>query len=620
MNYILMALISLTICLPLRSVEAAQISTDWSEEINVSNWKIIPHGQARWIIFDNSPFLENKKIKMALQIKLDEGWHTYWRNPGDSGAPPEVYSQSGAGESTSVGILYPFPKRIDVGPLVTYGYENKVIYFLNSNRNDSNFIADLLVCKEECVPGSIDLKALENLAKVTNENFKIFVKKQVASLPKFDQGQYVKGLSQVDWSFVLPSKSQVVDFFWSPEVLNNLNRPSFVQNKNTFKFFTSQSDLGPNKTKSGLVVYKNGANTLSKSIKFNEESPSFTLFFLMAFVGGLILNLMPCVFPIVSLKAFSILKTSGQELSKVRRGNLAYSLGVVTCFILMGLLLSFFRASGLYLGWGFQLQNPYVVVALAFIFFVLGLSFFDIWSWNWVPDFAKSYYTEDSLMTSFLTGLLAVVVASPCTAPFMGAAIGFAITQSTYAIFIVFLGLGLGMSFPFLLMAMFPSVSRLLPRPGSWMVYFKKAMGVMLLVTVIWLLWIFMQLVQTRNLVNSENWISLNVENWAKLTENTDKPRFINFTADWCVTCKVNERLVFSQNSVRAYVSEKEIAMYKVDWTKREDQIARKLAEFGRAGVPLYLFYPKGSKFPIVISELLTPAGFLSKLNDEAVQ
>lgn len=612
-------LILILFCLIFQNSSADSLKSNLDTNFNakVSVWKVIPHGQARWIQLPNLSLSNHKKINFGLHIKLEKDWHTYWQNPGDSGAPPEIYAQNLEERSKTIEIFYPYPKRINAGPLITYGYEDELIYFFKADHNKIDLIADLLVCKEICIPGSISLKTTETLLNSKEQSLKQIISDQLKKLPELKRGKYVKGLSQVSWSFELPKQSQIIDFFWFPEVLNNLNRPSFSQNLQTFKFYTTQKDLGPNTKKQGLIVYKSDLIIKSQVIKFKEESAAISLFFLMALVGGLILNLMPCVFPIVSLKAFSILKTSGLKLTKIRLDNLAYSFGVIVCFIGMGLLLSFLRSTGSYLGWGFQLQNPYVVAVLAFTFFIISLSFFEIWSWNWVPVFARHYYPKDSLWSSFLTGLLAVIVASPCTAPFMGAAIGFALTQSNYSIFIVFLGLGLGMSFPFLIMSLFPSLSKYLPRPGVWMIYFKKIMGMMLLLTVVWLLWILIQLVQPKSSVSEENWSHLDVNNWSKLTDNTDYKRFVNFTADWCVTCKINEKLVFSQDSVRKYVTKNNVKMYKVDWTQREDKIGTKLSEFGRAGVPLYLYFPKGSRVPIILSELLTPAGLLSELEDK---
>ncbi len=599
-----------------------------NNDISFSEWKSIPNGKARVLVFKNNLIGPDQQVvNYGLHVLLDPDWHTYWSNPGDSGAPPEIYLKSVNSEEQKIEIHYPYPERINVGPLVTYGYSRDLIYFFNVSDSEFSLRADLLVCKEECVPASLSFISSEKTLKLSgdeNSDFKKYILNQLHSLPSSAVGQFVKGLSQIEWSFDLPKSAKIVDFFWTSESLNDLSLPTFLQTDSKAKFFTSAKSIGPNPIKSGLLVYElksstdNIANATPKYtsmfITFKEQPPQMILFFLMAFLGGLILNLMPCVFPIVSIKAFSVLKTSGQALSKIRMQNLAYSFGVIFCFILMGLTLSLLRSSGVYLGWGFQLQNPYVVLSLAFVFFILSLSFFDVWSWNWVPKFATHYYKEDSLSVSFLTGLLAVIVASPCTAPFMGAAIGFALTQSTYGIIIVFLGLGLGMSLPFLMMAAFPGISKWLPRPGAWMIYFKKVMGALLLATVVWLVWIFVQLVQPSQSVDLKNWKSLNVSDWSTVTEDLDQPRFVNFTADWCVTCKVNERLVFSQDSVQKFVNENQIQMYKVDWTKREDQIAIKLSEFGRVGVPLYLYFPKGSRSPVILPELLTPSGFISNL------
>lgn len=613
-------------------------SEDEINKMSGSKWMTIPNGQARWIQFDSELITKNAQLNqlpqfnMGLHIKLDKDWHTYWENPGDSGAPTDIFIKDKLGTVSKTKIYYPYPERINVGPLITYGYSNELIYFFNLTKEQSLQSADLLVCKEECVPGTVNFNLADLNTNLSNdETFQKILFEQIDRLPKNSLevedhkktsgletiGYFVKSISQTDWEFSLNPKTKIIDFFWSPEVLNNSKKPIFIRNQNNVKFYTSNEDMGLSEKKMGLLVYNQDSKVISHWIKFHESSPNIFLFFLMAFMGGLILNLMPCVFPIVSLKAFSILKTSGQELKKIRQENLAYSFGVVLCFILMGLTLSILRTSGSYLGWGFQLQNPYVVMALALVFFILSLSFFDLWSWNWIPRFATKYYSSEGLSASFFTGLLAVIVASPCTAPFMGAAIGFALTQSTLAILIVFLGLGLGMSLPFLLMAFFPKVSLLLPRPGMWMVYFKKLMGLLLMATVVWLIWVFIQLIQPQSQATAEHWQALNVNDWSALIEQTEQARFINFTADWCVTCKVNERLVFSQDSVRKYVNENKIKMYKVDWTRREDLIAKKLAEFGRAGVPMYLYFPKGSSSPVILPELLTPNGFISNLENQ---
>lgn len=600
----------------------------------VSPWIKIPHGRVRWLKLGDAKGedLQTKSkepINFGLHIELDSQWHTYWQNPGDSGAPPEIYTVLPDNKKTIHKIHYPYPERIEVGPLITYGYSKQLIYFFNKPILDELVRTDLLVCKEECIPGSAEFSSKtplnplgldENFAKFINHKF--LINSELHKLPGSNQGKYVQGLAQIEWSFELPENAQIVDLFWFSESMKDLTRPSFIKKQSTdllstTKFFSHPNTLGSAPKKSALVVYQVDGKIFSEDIEFKESSPRIFWFFWMAFLGGLILNFMPCVFPIVSIKAFHVLKTSGQALTAIRKQNLVYSLGVVFCFIILGLLLSALRSSGAYLGWGFQLQNPYIVSGLAIVFFVLALSFFDVWSWNWVPKFATRYYAEDSLWTSFLTGLLAVIVASPCTAPFMGAAIGFAITQSTLALLIVFLGLGLGMSLPFLVMAMFPQLSKFLPKPGIWMVYFKKTMGVFLLATVVWLVWIVIQLNQGTLTKDSENWKLMDVDQWSEVSQDLDRARFINFTADWCVTCKVNEKLVFSQKSVQKFVQENEIQMLKVDWTKREDKIARKLAEFGRIGVPLYLFYAKGSRTPVILSELLTPLGFITNLKDQ---
>ncbi len=627
-------------------------------DIKFSEFKKVPNGQARWFSFSN---LDSNQpdINFGLYIQLDPEWHTYWLNPGDSGAALDLYSIDPTVSSDHQGrieieLSYTNPERIEVGPLTTYGYSNEVYFYFKIVGTENKILkADFLVCKEECLPASVELNNLSELIALSSgpdagaETPAKRVKRQdklensLQHLPQVLKNEsklalsanYQESLNGVSWNITARQNIKILDIFWYPETVTDLKKPKLLKESSlSFKFFTPLSFLGPQVSKKALIIYelinsniKPSADSniklttqnkiLSQVVVFKKQAPALFVFMLMAIFGGLILNLMPCVFPIVSIKAFSILKTSGQELLQIRKENIYYSIGVVFSFVSMGLLLSALRSSGQYLGWGFQLQNPYFVLGLAVVFFILSLSFFEIWNWNWVPKFATHYYSGNGFWPSFLTGFLAVIVASPCTAPFMGAAIGFAISQSTQVIILIFFGLGFGMSLPFLLIALFPKISFYLPRPGLWMVYFKKIMGLMLMLTVVWLFWITFQLLGTDKNKNIGNWNNLEIKNW-DLMINETQPRFVNFTADWCVTCKVNEKLVFQNEDVIQFINENKIAMYKVDWTKRQDDIGLKLSEFGRAGVPLYLFIPEGSSTPIILNELLTPQGFITKLKE----
>lgn len=403
-----------------------------------------------------------------------------------------------------------------------------------------------------------------------------------------------------------------------------------------------------------------------------SERPPLTLLLALglAFLGGMVLNLMPCVFPVVSLKIFSFMQHAGDEPRRVRLHGLSFAAGVLLAFwILAGLLLAL-RAAGEEIGWGFQLQSPPFVAAMAFLLFGLGLSLAG------VMDIGVSLTRIDAgagrtgYGTSALNGMLATVVATPCTAPFMGAALGFALTQSAMAALLIFTALGAGMAAPYVALSLWPALLRFLPRPGNWMVRFKQLMAFPLFATVAWLVWVFgyqtgvdgiLRLLLGLTLVGAAAWVwgswaTLDATTRTRVTARTvavallasgfilsagaepvssavntagvqsgvqwepwsearvaelraeGRPVFIDFTAAWCLTCKVNERVAFSSAEVRKIVGDRNIAMLKADWTNRDAAITRALSSFGRSGVPLYVLYEADpSAAPRLLPEILSP-------------
>jgi len=599
----------------------------WAQDFEgsiVGPWSPLPNGKARIIEFDEvlqTP--REKPIKYALEVRLDKDWHTYWMNSGDSGAAPEIYALGATPIKTE--IRYPYPERILAPPLVTFGYSEHVIYFFNLPPNTLELRADLLVCKEECLPGSftqdlplqisnLNFKAKDSIVK----NLKQFYDRLPEPPPANMSPQYVSGIEASNWSLTLDKTATVSDLFWYPEQVPSLKKPNFIREDTTVNFYLQE---GPqkNRSKKALLLWRPSQDSelTSTVLDFIAKDANVWPFALMALVGGLILNLMPCVFPIVSLKAFSIANSSGKPLQQIRKDHAFYSLGVIACFLLLGFFIAILRSSGQIVGWGFQLQNPWFVGFLSGLFLFLAFSFFDLWHWNWIPKFASTTQLKEGPWGSIGTGFLAVLVASPCTAPFMGAAIGFALSQSALSIFVIFASLGIGMALPFIGFAAAPSLSKLLPSPGAWMNTFKKCMGVMLLLTSIWLGWLTMQITTSSQEIDGDFWTELKIAQWDEKIESGDGARFVNFTADWCVTCKVNERVTFQNEDVRTAVQAQKLKMYRVDWTKKESEIAAKLAEYGRAGVPLYLYYRDQNIAPIILPGILTPDLFIETITQE---
>lgn len=394
----------------------------------------------------------------------------------------------------------------------------------------------------------------------------------------------------------------------------------------------------------------------SSQLQGSAQAPGLLSMLLFAFLGGALLNLMPCVFPVLALKVLSLTQ-AGQNPSEQRRQAIAYTAGVVLSFLLVAGALLALRGAGEALGWGFQLQSPWVVAALVYVFFVLALSlagFLELGA-SWAG--AGQGLTEQSgSRGSFFTGVLAVVVASPCTAPFMGTAMGFALLQPSAIALLIFAALGVGMAAPFLVLVVFPALAAYLPRPGVWMVRFKEFMAIPLLATCVYLLWVLGQQAGAEGmaavglglvLIYSALWfwqgasvlqrsvaaaclaaaLVLPFSDWLeprKADANSQfdrfsnarveelraqgKPVFVNATAAWCITCLANERTTLSRPSVQQAFREAGVAYLKADWTNSDPAITALLNDFGRSGVPLYVLYPKDASMPAtVLPQVLTP-------------
>ncbi|QQD18602.1 protein-disulfide reductase DsbD [Spongiibacter nanhainus] len=387
----------------------------------------------------------------------------------------------------------------------------------------------------------------------------------------------------------------------------------------------------------------------------------------LAFAGGLILNLMPCVFPVLALKAIGLLESSDSSAGERRMHGLIYTAGVVASFMLVAGLLILLRASGQELGWGYQLQSPWFVAALVYLFFIMGLSFSGaIELGSGLTGVGQNLVEKGGLSGSFFTGVLAVVVASPCTAPFMGASLGFALTQPMPIALTIFLALGLGMATPFLLISIVPGLGRLLPRPGNWMVTLKEIMAFPMYLTGIWLLWVLGRQagINAAMLVlvgcvfvavavyfwnKPTRWhrglavsaclgaalvlSGITPETAAIQTPSTEQskfpltadgdalrysparlsalhqdggPIFLNVTADWCITCKANEKIALGTDTVKNAMSTQHIRYMKADWTNRNAEVSRLLAHYQRSGVPLYVFFPGSGKPAVVLPQLLS--------------
>jgi thiol:disulfide interchange protein DsbD len=628
----------------------------------------------------------------GLYFKLEPGWHVYWINAGDSGEPPAIHWTLPAGV-TADAIQFPAPKRLPLGPLMDFGYENEVLFpipmHVATNFEPNGPTAKLggkvtwLVCREVCLPGSavlsIDRQALSHapvaVASIAADQQLLdrFHNTLPEPLPTAVQAKFQTTPKGFTLTVETGRRETTAEFFpFDQNIMANAAPQPVTFLRNGIEIsLTKDENLKAAPTElHGLLVLGNGraydlhAVLGTLVLAANHSSATALLrIVLLSFAGGIILNLMPCVFPVLFLKGLALVQSSAEERHKIRLHGLVYTLGILVSFwIVVGVLLVL-RAAGHNFGWGFQFQSPLFIVLLALLLFFLGLSLAGQFEIGLTLTSAGSgLAAKQGYAGSFFTGVLAVVVATPCTAPLMGAAIGYALAHSAMVSIIVFTAVALGLAAPYLLLAFNPAWTRLLPRPGAWMEILKQAVSIPIFGTVIWLVWVFNQTTGASSLVflltaflllAIAGWIlgrwpakapatlaavlvlvlAVAVPAWAlhMLTPSAatraqdarwqpftpdlvakyraeGKPVFVDFTASWCLSCQVNERVVLDRADVQQRLKSSGVELVRADWTRHDETIANALAALGRSGVPTYALYPADPNAPPkLLPEVLTP-------------
>jgi thiol:disulfide interchange protein len=643
----------------------------------------------------NSSIQPGASDLVGLHFTLDKGWHVYWVNAGDSGEPPSVKWTLPAG-ITAGAMQFPAPRRLPLGPLMDFGYEDEVLFPITlsaaSTLKAPSTVelparVDWLVCREVCIPGKADLvlplqitaqKATPDPGRqALFDRFHSLLPKPLPSSAKAvfatDSNSFALALTghpATNAEFFPLDQSQIVNA--APQPVRGVNNGIVISLKKDENFRTQLAQLN------GVLLLGDGTayevhappGPLPTGAPGSEEGALNLLRFVsLAFLGGVILNLMPCVFPVLFIKGLSLVESSRHHPKHVRAHGLVYTLGILVSFwIVVGVLLGL-RAGGRQLGWGFQFQSPGFVAVIALLLFFLGLSLAGMFEIGLtVTNTGSSLAARHGYAGSFFTGVLAVVVATPCTAPFMGAAIGFALAQSAGAAFAVFTALALGLAAPYVLLTFHPLWMRHLPRPGAWMEVLKQATAAPIFATVIWLVWLFASaagvdaltaLLAAFLLLAIAGWIlgrwparrvasvfaitvivlavatplyalwkfpaaettTASKTGWEPYSREAieqyraqGRPVFIDFTARWCLSCQVNERAVLNRGDVRRRLHGSGIVLVRADWTKHDESIASALRELGRSGVPTYVFYPPGQP-ALVLPEVLTPGVVLGALD-----
>ena len=628
-------------------------------------------------------FIANEsEIFLIVRFNLDKDWHTYWINPGDSGDPASFNWNLPKGFNISEPI-WPTPELIPYPPLTTFGYTNelKLLFKLSlpnqfDEVNNFSLKTKWLVCADVCIPqeGKVNFiltKGSRNDASIQN----ILINEVKSSIPKeikqkvsskIEAGILTLDLSnfasEINDVYFFPFEENVIDYSINQKLDKNFDEIKL--NINLLEKNRSEGlSGGVLKTNVGDYEIELASNFINTESTLNPEFISLSVAILFSLIGGLLLNLMPCVFPVISLKILNFVNHSENKTQASLHG-FAFSSGSILTFVLIGLSVVLLKGLGMDIGWGYQLQSPLVVSLLIFLFiFLAGFFLLNVNFLNSLLSIGSVGISTPSYMNSFGTGFLAVIVATPCTAPFMGSALGFAILQPGFSSFLIFLSLGIGFALPYILLSIFPSMLSLLPKPGAWMETFKQFMAFPMILTALWLVWILSSQIDSFQLVlvllgisliiffywlnqlkissriglQFRNFIYLAVlvslfftlpmqKNPLQQESNTFSeeelmnrlakgPVFLNFTADWCITCKVNERVALKTKETLKFFEKKNIFYFEADWTNKNELIAKKLASFGRSSIPLYVYYPDEKSLPIILPEILTESVIKDYLN-----
>lgn len=646
---------------------------------------------------------EAEGFRTGILIEAKDGWHTYWENPGDAGLPTRITWTLPEGFTAS-DIDWPTPIRLNEGPLTIYAYEgttllpNTITPPASLSGQDVSLKArvDVLVCKDICIPESADLELTLPITATPAANTSstsLFDHQAINHAQMVSEPAAFK-LSGHAITLTIPLKSLT-----SPEpgaepiAYDDIRAAEFFpREQNIIQYAADQVMSGDRKALtlilertengaaperlSGILNLTLPSGTQSYNLNFTPQSgampalgqPSTLIFpvvLLLALLGGLVLNLMPCVLPVLSLKALALVKKSSHSHSAIIRQGIAYTLGIALSFAAISGVLLALRAGGESVGWGYQMQSPAFVAALIYLLFLVGLSLSGFFHLPvLLGGVGGNVASESSARGSFLTGILATAVATPCTAPFMAPAVGAALTMPAWQSLLVFQALGFGLALPYLLICIFPSLRSFLPRPGAWMVKFKELMAFPMYASVIWLMWVLtLQTGVSGMVVSMTALLLLTLIIWLKgffeygsptyrilaivlglltfvsslhMLSNLEtsammeqppaahkiktipyskeslaalraqgKPVFVDATAAWCITCQVNASVALHTVRTMAAFEEQGITLMIADWTRRNDEITEFLGEFGFNGVPLNVFYPANAE-PVVLPQILS--------------
>jgi thiol:disulfide interchange protein len=671
---------------PAHALSGPVVATDHVKARLTSEVTSVGPGQVFWV---------------TLAFDIRDGWHTYWRNPGDSGQATKLAWSLPAG-FTAGDIVWTTPHRFELPPLVNYGYAGHAVHLVRIAAPKTlaagapialSAKASWLVCSDVCVPESADLQLslpVSNAAgPIDPAEASLFAAARgaVASAApatvsaRVQDGRLIIALGK-EWGPTLAQIKSLAFFPYDEGGIEYAAPQTLTRTGNGIELAMKLGYQPPAAGSSvrGVLVAteQNGSDTVAVPMEIAAaltataaaESPAgLPALLLFAILGGLILNLMPCVFPVLSIKAIGLAEQAKKHPATVRTKGLVFAAGVIGSMLVLAAVLLMLRAGGEQIGWGFQLQSPLFVTLMVYLLLAVALNLSGVFEiGGGLAGIGDALTQGDGYRASFFTGVLTTLVATPCTAPFMAAAVGAALTQSPAVALCIFAALGVGLALPFVLLSFAPWLRSALPKPGAWMDTLKQVLAFPVYASAAWLLWVLAQQTSSGLAAALAGAILIALAAWAyqrskssssagrvaalstavlaalvavllpvhfaggaahpaaataahaadewqpydavRLAELTSagRPVLVNFTASWCLTCLVNERNAFADSAVQRVFHDKGVTLMKGDWTNRDPAITQALAAFGRAGVPLYLVYNSkpGSADPVVLPQLLT--------------
>ena len=643
-----------------------------------SDWAISEKSKVR-LISPMTASNNNNQLILALEYELEEEWKTYWKSPGGGGFPQKIIWNNSSNVK-DIKILWPEPIEFEILGLKSIGYKDKVIFPLivdikdNQKQTNLNLNINYLVCRDICIPGNADI--FLDLPSGDGEYTDYFFEIEKVLSTTLNNNIDFTPISNFSFKAIENNNSVIFDieisttsFFDDPKIfihtpfglpvvepINNYSL-DFQKLKTSFNFRLDQ--FNEKKFPIEIFFYDNNhsfkveKNVEIENVDKNISTNNSLLYLLLiSLLGGFILNLMPCVFPVLSLKLLSVINT---EDKKIKSSFFITVLGIITSFLILGSFFAILKQINISISWGMQFQEPYFLMFILTIISMFFLNTLGLFQIN-LPSFlfsskilnsGNNFYTKN-----FFNGFFATLLATPCSAPYLGTAVTAAFTQSTTYLFLIFFFMGIGMSLPYLIIAFFPGLISFLPRSGKWMIYFKYFLSILLFITIVWLLSILnnyfnyffivtftvllilisailkFRIYQTPLIISliiiffltpylnsfqkineenykSNNWLDFNSKSIPEIIANNEIV-FLDITADWCITCKFNKINVLNSKTVSDFFDSQEVTLIKADWTQPNEKINKFLKKYNKFGIPFNAFY--SSKFPegIVMNEILT--------------